>query len=158
MNPKLNALRKLMKRRKIQAYLIPSSDPHQSEYVPECWKRRQFMTGFTGSAGDALITSRTAGLWTDSRYYLQAERELRGSGFSLFKWGSAGVPNWQEWAAGNLKWGETLGLDPWLINHQEYLKLKKGLGDRGRQSRSPSSLKGTREKAFEASSAACAGK
>jgi len=131
MSPKLDDLRRLMKRRRIDAYLVPSSDPHQSEYVPEGWKRRQFMTGFTGSSGDALVTLKTAGLWTDSRYHLQAERELRGSGFKLFKWGSAGVPSWQEWAARNLGRGEILGVDPQLISHQEYAKLEKALGNRG---------------------------
>ncbi len=131
MSPKLDDLRRLMKRHRIHAYFIPSSDPHQSEYVPECWKRRQFMTGFTGSAGDALVTLKTAGLWTDSRYHLQAERELCGSGFRLFKWGSAGVPSWQDWAARNLGRREILGIDPRLIIHRECTKLKKALGDRG---------------------------
>ncbi len=131
MNRKLTALRTLMKHHGIQAYLIPGSDPHQSEYVPECWKRRQFLTGFTGSAGEALLTLKTAGLWTDSRYYLQAERELQGSGFKLYKWGSTDVPTWQEWAARNLNSGEILGLDSQLISHKEYAKLKKALGDKG---------------------------
>lgn len=131
MSVKIRALRRLMKQHRIHAYLIPSSDPHQSEYVPECWKRRAFLTGFTGSAGDALVTLKTAGLWTDSRYYLQAERELRGSGFTLFKWGSADLPSWQDWAARNLRRGEILGFDPQLITHREYTKLEKALGDRG---------------------------
>ncbi len=131
MNRKLTALRSRMKRHGVHAYLIPNSDPHQSEYVPECWKRRQFMTGFTGSGGDALVASRRAGLWTDSRYYLQAERELRGSGFELYKWGSADVPSWQEWAARNLKSGETFGFDPQLITHKEYARFKKALDDKG---------------------------
>jgi Xaa-Pro aminopeptidase len=130
-NPKVEALRLLMKRHGVQAYLVPSSDAHQSEYVPECWKRRQFITGFSGSAGDALVTLKTAGLWTDSRYHIQAERELRGSGFRLFKWGSANVPSWPEWAAQNLKQDEMLGVDPQLITHKEYAGLKKTLGDRG---------------------------
>jgi len=127
MTEKLAALHRLMKKHGIQAYLIPSSDPHQGEYVPEFWRRRAFLTGFTGSAGDALITMETAGLWTDSRYYLQAERELRGSGFSLFKWGTPGVPSWQEWAASNLKSEEALGLDPQLITHRDYANLEKAL-------------------------------
>ena len=131
MNPRLKDLRHLMKRHRIDAYLVPSSDPHQSEYVPECWRRRQYLTGFTGSAGDALVTLDTAGLWTDSRYHLQAEKELRGSGFRLFKWGSTGVPSWQEWAARNLNRGELLGLDPQLIAHREYSKLEKDLLNRG---------------------------
>ncbi len=131
MNEKLSALRRLMKRHGIHAYLIPSSDPHQSEYVPECWKRRAFVTGFTGSAGDALVSLKTAGLWTDSRYYLQAEKELRGSGFRLFRLGSANIPSWQDWAARNLGRGEVLGIDPQLITHKEYLHLEKALGERG---------------------------
>jgi Xaa-Pro aminopeptidase len=130
-NPKVEAVRLLMKRHRVQAYLVPSADPHQSEYVPECWKRRQFLTGFSGSAGDALVTLKTAGLWTDSRYYIQAERELRGSGFRLFKWGSANVPSWQEWAAQNMEQDETMGVDPQLITHKDYAGLKKALGDRG---------------------------
>lgn len=127
MPEKLDTLRRLMRRHNIQAYLIPGSDPHQSEYVPEFWRRRAFITGFTGSAGDALVTMGEAGLWTDSRYYLQAERQLSNTGFSLFRWGKPGVPAWQEWSARNLKPGETLGLDPQLISCREYEKLKKML-------------------------------
>lgn len=128
MSNRLALLRKLMRRHNIQAYFIPGSDPHQSEHVPEFWRRRAFISGFTGSAGDALVTMRDAGLWTDSRYFLQAERELRNSTFSLFKGGMPGVPTWHEWAARNLKSGETLGLDPQLVTHRDYLKLKTELG------------------------------
>jgi Xaa-Pro aminopeptidase len=127
---KLASLRSLMKRHGVQAYLIPSADPHQSEYVPEFWKRRQFITGFTGSAGDAVVTSKKAGLWTDSRYYLQAERELKGSGFDLFKIGLPGVPTWQEWLVQELRRGEKIGVDPQLISHQNYVKLRTELGRR----------------------------
>jgi Xaa-Pro aminopeptidase len=127
MPEKIKSLRRLMRKHNIQAYLIPGSDPHQSEYVPEFWRRRAFITGFTGSAGDALVTMKKAGLWTDSRYYLQAERELRSTGFTLFRWGLPGVPSWQEWAARNLKPGEILGLDPQLISLRDYAKLKKEL-------------------------------
>jgi Xaa-Pro aminopeptidase len=127
MSEKIKSLRRLMRKHNIQAYLIPGSDPHQSEYVPEFWRRRTFITGFTGSAGDALVTMKIAGLWTDSRYYLQTDRELHGTGFTLFRRGSQGVPSWQEWAARNLKSGETLGLDPQLITHRDYAKLEKEL-------------------------------
>jgi Xaa-Pro aminopeptidase len=127
MTDKIEKLRRLMRKHNIQAYLVPGSDPHQSEYVPEFWKRRTFITGFTGSAGDALVTLKNAGLWTDSRYFLPAERELHGKGFALFRWGSPGVPSWQEWAARNLKPGDSLGLDPQLISHRDYTKLKKDL-------------------------------
>jgi len=116
-----------MDKHALQAYLVPGTDPHQSEYIPEFWRRRAFLTGFSGSAGDGLVTMRDAGLWTDSRYYLQAERELRGTGFTLFRWGSPGVPSWEEWAVRNLNPGETLGLDPQLITHQDYAKLENRL-------------------------------
>ncbi len=111
--------------------MFPSADPHQSEYVPACWKRRQYLTGFSGSAGDAVVTLDKAGLWTDSRYYLQAERELEGSGFALFKFGLAGVPVWKEWIAKELRAGEALGFDPQLISHKEHGELAKLFGDRG---------------------------
>jgi Xaa-Pro aminopeptidase len=131
MKDKLIALRKVMKRHGVEAYLIPSTDPHQSEYLPEVWKRRQFITGFTGSAGDALVTLNQAGLWTDSRYFLQAERELKDSGFTLFKAGTPGVPSWQEWIAKGLSSGQALGLDPKLITHRDFAKLEKEFQQRG---------------------------
>jgi len=131
MKDKLNALRELMKRYGVRAYLVPSTDPHQSEYVPEFWKRRQFISGFTGSAGDAVVTMKKAGLWADSRYFLQAERELESSGFTLFKWGLPGVPSWQDWIAQELSSRQTLGLDPKLISHKDFDKLKKELERRG---------------------------
>jgi Xaa-Pro aminopeptidase len=127
MKENVAALRRLMKRHGIAAYLVPSTDPHQSEYVPEFWKRRQFLTGFSGSAGDALVTREKAGLWTDSRYFLQAEQELRGTGFTLFRLGRPGVPSWQEWIVRELSPGEVLGLDPKLITHREFCRLEKEL-------------------------------
>ncbi|MEO6189297.1 MAG: aminopeptidase P family N-terminal domain-containing protein, partial [Saprospiraceae bacterium] len=73
-NLKINALRKIMRSQEINAYLIGTADPHQSEYPPLYWASREWITGFTGSAGTAIITANHAGLWTDSRYYLQAEQ------------------------------------------------------------------------------------
>jgi len=67
-NKRLPALRKLMKKHQIQAYMVPSTDPHQNEYLPEMWERRKWLSGFTGSAGDLIVTKKDAGLWTDSRY------------------------------------------------------------------------------------------
>ncbi|MBD3336802.1 MAG: aminopeptidase P family protein, partial [Candidatus Eisenbacteria bacterium] len=84
---KLARLRELMKQHEVAAYLVPSTDPHMNEYVPDCWQRRRWLSGFTGSAGDVLVTSREAGLWTDGRYFLQAEEELKGSGIRLFRSG-----------------------------------------------------------------------
>lgn len=116
-----------MKKEGIHAFLIPSSDPHQNEYVPEFWQRRKFISGFTGSAGDVVITLNTAGLWTDSRYFLQAEKQLDPSLFTLFKIGMPGVPELKEWLKKNLKKGEVLGLDPELITHREYRSLVEEL-------------------------------
>ena len=80
-------MREKLKSAGIHAYLVPSSDPHNSEYTPERWQRRAYISGFTGSAGEICITTKSAALWTDSRYFLQAERELSGSGVKLMKIG-----------------------------------------------------------------------
>jgi len=82
---KLKALRKLMTDQGLAGYIIPASDPHQDEYIPACWQFRSWLSGFTGSAGTIVVTAGMAGLWTDSRYFLQAERQLEGSGIGLFK-------------------------------------------------------------------------
>ena len=109
------------------AYLVPSTDPHQSEYVPDFWRRRAFVTGFTGSAGDAVITADWAGLWTDSRYFIQAERELAGTPFALMKIGEPDVPSIEDWLTGNLKAGDSVGVDPELLSHDAYQKMSEAL-------------------------------
>ena len=78
-NQRIDKLRELMNERNIDAYIIPTSDPHQSEYLADYYKTREFITGFTGSAGTALVTMNDALLWTDSRYFLQAEKELKNT-------------------------------------------------------------------------------
>jgi Xaa-Pro aminopeptidase len=128
---RLTALRRLMARNKIQAYIVPSSDPHQSEYVPDFWQRRKFLTGFSGSAGDAVVTPKKAGLWTDSRYWLRAEAEIDARAFTLFRAGQPGVPSWQEWLAMELRSGQAVGLDPRLLSHKDYILLKTQLEDHG---------------------------
>jgi Xaa-Pro aminopeptidase len=99
--------------------------------VPEFWQRRQFISGFEGSAGDVLITQSKAGLWTDSRYFLQAEKQLDPAVFTLFKLGIPGVPAWQEWIKQELGPGEALGVDPRLISHRQFSSLKKELSLKG---------------------------
>ncbi len=131
MQNNIDALRKLMKDSGVEAYLVPSSDPHQSEYVPEFWQRRKFISGFTGSAGDVVITQKRAGLWTDSRYFLQAEKELGKNIFSLFKMGMPDVPNLDDWLVKELKKGESLGIDPQVISRKYFLELQKKLEDKG---------------------------
>lgn len=86
---KLNALRILMKEKKIDAYLVPTDDFHGSEYVGDYFKCRKYITGFTGSAGTAIITQDMAGLWTDGRYFIQAADQLRDTTIELFKSGRA---------------------------------------------------------------------
>jgi Xaa-Pro aminopeptidase len=108
---RINFLRKIMKSGGISAYIIPSSDPHLSEYIADHWKIREWISGFTGSAGTIVITTKQAGLWTDSRYFLQAESELQGSGISLFKEGEKDVPDFVNWIIDNLNKGESVGID-----------------------------------------------
>ena len=108
---RIEKLRGLMKENKIDAYIIPSFDAHQSEYVAEHWKGRQWISGFTGSAGTVVITLDDAGLWTDGRYYIQAEKQLEGSGIRLFKMADLGVPSYTEWLKNTLKEGSTVGFD-----------------------------------------------
>ncbi|ERK28708.1 aminopeptidase P family protein [Clostridium intestinale] len=108
---RIEKLRNLMKENKIDAYIIPSFDAHQSEYVADHWKCRQWISGFTGSAGTVVITLDDAGLWTDGRYYIQAEKQLEGSGIRLFKMADIGVPSYTEWLKNTLKEGSTVGFD-----------------------------------------------
>ena len=93
---RLFALRELMKREGLQGYYIPTSDFHSSEYLGEHFKTRVFMSGFTGSAGALAVLENAAGLWTDARYFLQAERQLCGSGITLYRMGEPGVPTLTE--------------------------------------------------------------
>lgn len=108
---KLQRLRQLMADRKIDMYIIPTADFHQSEYVGEYFKVREYITGFTGSAGTALITMTEAYLWTDGRYFLQAEKQLDPSCVKLMKMGEPGVPTLEEFLEENLPQGGTLGYD-----------------------------------------------
>jgi len=108
-----------MSERKIDAYIIPSADNHQSEYVGEHFKSRGFITGFTGSAGDAVITLDDAGLWTDGRYFIQAEKQLAGSGVKLFKLGEPDVPSIREYLQDILPENGTIGFDGRVIAMQE---------------------------------------
>jgi Xaa-Pro aminopeptidase len=128
---KLSAIRTLMNEYKIEAYIIPGTDPHQSEYLPELWKRREFISGFNGSAGELAITNDTAALWTDSRYFLQAEEQLRGSGIALQKIGLPETPGMGEWLLQNLSAGNKVGIDPRLVSYRQFQNLKKELAAEG---------------------------
>lgn len=123
---RIKNLRALMDEAQIDAYLIPSSDFHQSEYVGDYFKCREYITGFTGSAGTALITPSEALLWTDGRYFLQAETQLEGTGITLMRMGDSSVPTICEYLKLTLSTNATLGLDGRVISlsdGQQYQKI-----------------------------------
>ncbi len=128
---RLTALRKLMKKYKADAYIIPSTDAHQSEYVPDLWQRRAWISGFDGSAGDVIVTKDKAGLWTDSRYFLQAEQQLKGSGVDLYKMGQPDEPSMLEFLKTELDEGRKVAIDPRLMSYKEAQNWKKELGNKG---------------------------
>jgi Xaa-Pro aminopeptidase len=111
----LKDLRARMVQQGVSAYIVPSADPHQSEYVADHWKCREWISGFTGSAGTVVILPDAAGLWTDGRYFIQAERELAGSGIALFKMHQPDVPELIDWIYEQLPEGATVGVDGRLI-------------------------------------------
>lgn len=124
-NERINKLRNLMKERGITAYIVPTFDPHQSEYLADHYKTRVWISGFTGSAGTVIITEKEAILWTDGRYFIQAEKELAGSEFKLFKMGIPGFPTYKEWLKENLKEGDALGFDGKIFPQSDVLELEK---------------------------------
>ncbi len=130
-NEKIELLRQAMRREGIAAWLVPSADPHQSEYVAEHWKCREWLSGFTGSAGILIVTMDHAGLWTDSRYFLQAEKELAGSCVALQRQVIPHAPEHVQWLAGNLPEGSTIGLDGKLFSLGQLRHLAKNLHDKG---------------------------
>lgn len=114
--PHLEALRDLMRSKHIDAVIIPGTDPHQSEYPSEHWKFRDYVSGFTGSNGTAVVTLDDAGLWTDSRYFLQAAEQLEGSGFTLRKENISGEPTVLEWLGEVLDEDAVVGVDGRLFS------------------------------------------
>jgi len=126
---RVNALRFLMNEKGIQAYIVTSSDPHMSEYVPDPWTTRQWISGFTGSAGTVVITNDKAGLWTDSRYFLQAETQLKDSGITLFKMGTPGTLSPFEWLAKELPIEAHVGFDGTCFSVTQTRDLKNQLGN-----------------------------
>lgn len=126
---RLTVLRAIMIRKGISAFIVPSTDPHSGEYVPEYWETRKWISGFTGSAGTVVITLDKAGLWTDSRYFLQAEEQLEGTGIIMFKERVPGTPTIANWLGQVLQPNEKVGIDGWVNTVSEaenlILELKK---------------------------------
>ena len=129
-NQRLENLRNLMADRKIDAYIIPTSDPHQSEYLSDHYKEREFISGFTGSAGTAVVTPTEAKVWTDSRYFLQAEKELAHSDFELMKMGEDDYPTVEEYLEENVNEFGKIAFNGNLFSVREYKKLSESMGSR----------------------------
>ncbi|MGE0077946.1 MAG: aminopeptidase P family protein [Bacteroidales bacterium] len=128
---KIKMLRQQMKKKEIQAYVIPHSDPHISEYIPNHWKMREWASGFTGSAGTLVITAERGALWTDSRYFLQAEQQLDGSGIELCKMGLPETPDINTWLTMNLKRGSTIGFDGLVFSLNTARSYIQGFAKKG---------------------------
>lgn len=123
-NQRLESLREVMRREHLSAFIFPSTDAHQSEYVADHWQGRAWISGFNGSAGTAVVTMKSAALWTDSRYFLAAEEQLKGTEFQLMKLKIEGTPTISEWLAQQLK-GENaeVGLDGMVNSYHETVGL-----------------------------------
>ncbi|KAL1967655.1 hypothetical protein VTN77DRAFT_2912 [Rasamsonia byssochlamydoides] len=127
---RLARLRQLMREHQVDVYIIPSEDSHQSEYIAPCDARRAFISGFTGSAGTAVVSTTKAALSTDGRYFNQASKQL-DSNWTLLKRGMEGVPTWQEWTAEQAEGGKVVGVDPTVITAASARKLSETLGKSG---------------------------
>lgn len=124
---RIHALRMTFRPNNIKAFIIPSTDPHLSEYVAPYWMSREWISGFTGSAGTAVILMDKAGLWADSRYFLQAEKELEGSGITLYKEMLPETPSITKFLCQNLKPGESVSIDGKMFSVQQVEQMKEDL-------------------------------
>ena len=126
---RLSALRAVMEKEKIDYYMIPTADFHNSEYVGAYFRVREYFCGFTGSNGTLLVWQEGAGLWTDGRYFIQAENELAGTGVTLFRMAEEGIPTLHEFLTENMKEGQTLGFDGRVVPAAEGVLLEKKLAE-----------------------------
>ncbi len=124
---KLALLREEMSKHNIDAFIVYSADPHMSEYLPNEWQERSWLTGFTGSAGFVVVMKEKAGLWTDGRYFTQAPIELEGSGIDLFKDGIEGTPNYIDWIISESKEGAKVAVNALATSHANWKALKTKL-------------------------------
>ena len=124
---KLIELRRIMDRENIAAYIISGTDPHNSEYLPAPWQQRKWISGFTGSYGTVVVTKNEAGLWTDTRYFIQAEKELDGSGIKLHKLRIPGAVDYPQWLTEVLESGTKVGIDGFCMSVSDVRNLKNAL-------------------------------
>ncbi|QDP86270.1 aminopeptidase P family protein [Chryseobacterium sp. SNU WT5] len=130
---KIVALRQQMALNDVDAFIIYSADPHMSEYLPDEWQERTWLSGFTGSAGFVVITKHNAGLWTDGRYFVQAPIELKGSGIDLFKDGVDGTPNYIDWIISEIPENGTVAVNAIATSHSNWELLKEKLSEKNRK-------------------------
>lgn len=130
-NKRLAALREFMGEKGLHAFIIPSTDSHLSEYPASHWASREWISGFTGSAGTVVVTREKAGLWTDSRYFLQGATELEGADIELFKEGLPSTPSIEEWLTTELGKGEYVGIDGTVYAAKEAMNLTHKLNMKG---------------------------
>ncbi len=128
---RLSSLRNFMQKNNLDAFIIPSTDAHLSEYPPKMWESRKWISGFTGSAGTAVVTKDKAGVWTDSRYFLQAADELENTGFDLFKMGLADTPDMTDWVIAQVGKGGAVGIDGLVYAASDAKVLKSKLENKG---------------------------
>ena len=124
---RLSQLRKKMKENGIDYYMIPTADFHNSEYSADYFKTREYFCGFTGSNGTLVVAKDWAGMWTDGRYFIQAEREMEGTGVTLYKMGEEGVPTITEYLLSNMTAGQVLGFDGKVVPACEGIEYEKKL-------------------------------
>lgn len=124
---RVEALRQFMKKHGLDAFVFPSSDPHNGEYVPSHWKTREWISGFNGSAGTAVVTRGRAALWTDSRYFLAAEEQLQGTPFALMRERIPGTPGIAEWLSEEIGKDGRIGVDGWVFSIAEEHALREEL-------------------------------
>ena len=127
---RIEALRKEMEKAGVDYYMVPTADFHNSEYVDRYFKMREYLSGFTGSNGTLVVSKEEAGLWTDGRYFIQAEKELSGTGIRLFRMLDEGVPTIQEYLKQNMKEGQTLGFDGRVVDTAFGRRLEKALAEK----------------------------
>lgn len=130
-NERIAALRAHIAKENIQAFIIPSTDPHLSEYVAPHWQSREWISGFTGSAGTVVVTAKEAGLWTDSRYFLQADRQIEGTGIALYKEMLPETPSIPAFLSSLLQKGDTVGIDGKMFSADEVQHLQRELKQSG---------------------------